>query len=477
MNRLVFLIIFILVSGVGWSVPRAIAGSKADTLQPIKTREKLAERVTIRFVLPVGNKHTRYTIITREMSVRENDNVLSDSLETIIDINQKRIFNLSLFTEVHIAVSRVNDSTIDLIVQVKEQWYIMPEVALQLADRNFNVWWKEQNRDIRRANARITLKHRNFRGYMENLSVTAQIGYTQRFALEYFKPYIDRNQKHGVGGSISVSKNEETFYITDSNKLEFVKKPGEYIIHQYEGALLYTFRPAYASKHLLELRYRNILINDTLVQLNPDYFKNGAKEMQMLQLLYRFELNRVDNWNYPLTGTKVVNYITTRIGFKGFNYQVSDALELGVYKKLGKKWYTGNIFRGRLTTPEDQPYILRSALGTGSEYIRGYEYYVIDGSQYGLMRNTLKYEALNVTVRNIPIKYLSAIPLRIYPKVFVDAGYVTNKFPGNSFLNDRLLYSYGVGIDLVSAYDFKLRVEYAWNHLGEKGLFLHINSE
>lgn len=477
MNRLVFSFIFFLLFGVGLWTPQIAAASKADTVESIKNKEKLAERVTIRYILPVGNKHTRYKIVTREMSVREGDEVLADSLEKIIDINQKRVFNLSLFTEVIISVSKVNESTIDLIVKVKEQWYIMPELAFQLADRNFNVWWKEQNHDIRRANARVTVKHRNFRGNMETLAGTVQIGYTRKFALEYFKPYIDKEQKHGLGVSVSMSNNEETFYITDSNKLKFVKKPGEYIISQFEGALVYTYRPAYESRHLLELRYKDVLVNDTIAKLNPDYFKNGEKEMKMVQMLYRYELNRVDNWNYPLVGLKVVNYTTARFGFEGFNFQLSDVVETGYFKKMGRKWFTGNILRGRLTTPVNQPYILRNALGSESEYIRGYEYYVIDGSQYGLLRNNLKFEALNVTLRNIPIRYLSAIPLRIYPKVFVDAGYVANKFPGNSFLNNKLLYSYGAGIDIVSAYDFKVRIEYAWNHLGEKGLFLHINSE
>jgi len=159
-------------------------------------------------------------------------------------------------------------------------------------------------------------------------------------------------------------------------------------------------------------------------------------------------------------------------------YQYYLQAEYAWFKKLGKKWNFSEVFRGRVTAPErNQPYVLRSALGTESEYIRGYEYYVIDGSQYGLIRNNLKYELLNVNIRNLPLRYLPTIPLRLYPKIFVDAGYVSNRFPFNSFLNNRVLYSAGFGIDIVSAYDFKLRLEYTFNHLGEKGLFLHINSE
>jgi hypothetical protein len=152
-------------------------------------------------------------------------------------------------------------------------------------------------------------------------------------------------------------------------------------------------------------------------------------------------------------------------------------IEAGKFYSMGDKWYSSNIIRARLMVPQKQPYAFRGALGIEPDYVRGYEYYVVDGSQFGLLRNSLKYELVNTTIRNIPIKYLPVLPIRLYPKIFTDFGYVVNKTPGNSFLNNRLLYSAGFGLDIVSAYDFKLRLEYTWNHLGEKGLFLHINSE
>jgi hypothetical protein len=40
-------------------------------------------------------------------------------------------------------------------------------------------------------------------------------------------------------------------------------------------------------------------------------------------------------------------------------------------------------------------------------------------------------------------------------------------------LGNRFLYTSGFGIDILTLYDFNLRVEYSFNQLGEKGLFLH----
>ena len=42
-----------------------------------------------------------------------------------------------------------------------------------------------------------------------------------------------------------------------------------------------------------------------------------------------------------------------------------------------------------------------------------------------------------------------------------------------SFLNNRMLYTGGMGFDIVSFYDTCIRLEYSINQLGQKGLFLH----
>ncbi len=445
---------------------------KADTSQKARF-----DKQTIRQISIEGNKSTRRSIILREMSVGEGDNVSRQKMEEIAELNRQRLMNLSLFSEVIVRSIPVNDSTVDWYITVRELWFIIPEMTLKLADRNFNVWWNEQNHDIRRANLGVTLKHRNFRGNREELSVTAQVGYTQKFGLEYFRPFIDKKQQNGIGASISYAQNEETFYKTDSNKLRFVKHPGIYIIRQFEAAAQYVHRPGYANRHTIEARFRDFKVDDTLVKLNSDYYMQGSKELQMLEFTYRYDLNLVDNWNYPLNGLKIVGHVIIRAGIKGFDFQSLASAEVGYFRRFGRKWLWSEILRGRLTAPDEQPYTFRYAMGSNSEYLRGYEYYVIDGSQYGLLRSNFKYELINTAIRKIPIKFLAVIPVRVYPKVFVDVGYAANRFPGNSFLNNKALIGYGAGIDVISIYDFKFRLEYAWNHLGQKGLFLHLNSE
>jgi hypothetical protein len=65
------------------------------------------------------------------------------------------------------------------------------------------------------------------------------------------------------------------------------------------------------------------------------------------------------------------------------------------------------------------------------------------------------------------------IPFNIYTRVYGNAGYIYNKYPGENILANRMLYSTGIGIDIVTIYDFTFKFEWSFNQLGQNGLFLH----
>jgi hypothetical protein len=127
--------------------------------------------------------------------------------------------------------------------------------------------------------------------------------------------------------------------------------------------------------------------------------------------------------------------------------------------------------------PFNQAYINQRGLGYGDSYLRGMEYLVIDGVATGLIKTTLKKKMVEF---NIPIpfklKSLSYIPFTIFAKTYGDLGYAFNKKEFASLLNNRLLYSGGFGIDILTFYDVNLRLEYSFNQLNQKGLFLHTQS-
>lgn len=447
---------------------------------PLKNKdqkEKKSSFITIRSIIVGGNKTTRRSVILREINIHEGDLILVDSIPQITNEIKLRLFNLQLFNEVEQHTVQDTDGKTDWYISVKERWHIVPSVSVQYADRNFNTWLVKENHDLRRITGVLTITDKNFNGNLEQLSLSVQEGYSQGLGISYLKPYLNKGQKHGIGFWLQASQGSQAYYNTDSNKLVYTGAySGPLIWHQFEGGLIYVYRPAYASKHTLRIGYKNYKVNDTIIRLNSDYFANKRDKARFIELSYRYEYNGTDNWNYSLTGQKIIASAIVRQGMQGLNFQSYAKVETGIFRNPLPRWYWSAILRGRFMYPANQPYYFRSALGTQTDYIRGYEYYITDGTNYGVIRLDLKRELFNNTY-SFPIKYFTAIPLRIYPKIFADAGYVGNTLPGNSFLNNRLLYSAGAGVDIVTLYDIKIRLEVAWNHLDQNGLYLHFNSE
>ena len=112
-------------------------------------------------------------------------------------------------------------------------------------------------------------------------------------------------------------------------------------------------------------------------------------------------------------------------------------------------------------------------------FMQGYEYYVIDGVAGGYLKTTLTRELLNFRIR-VPAtkkgKTPAKIPVRIFGKTYGNTGYVHNPQPGENILSNKMLYSGGFGIDILTFYDVTFKFEYSFNQLGQNGLFLHRKS-
>jgi len=110
--------------------------------------------------------------------------------------------------------------------------------------------------------------------------------------------------------------------------------------------------------------------------------------------------------------------------------------------------------------------------------VRGYEYYVIDGSKYVVAKTNLKWAIIpqnKIKFDFIKTEKFNTIPYAFYLNLFYDAGYVSeNKFNDvSNQLPGSYLYSLGLGIDFTTYYDKVARFEIARNNLGEIGFFLH----
>ena len=130
---------------------------------------------------------------------------------------------------------------------------------------------------------------------------------------------------------------------------------------------------------------------------------------------------------------------------------------------------------GMVKLPFSQPYSAKQFIGYDGNFLQGYEYYVIDGVAGGYTKASLSRSVFKARVNLNSKKYkcLNDIPIRLYAKTFVNAGYVYNTIAGQNQLTNRMLYSAGVGFDLVTYNDFIIKIEWSFNRLGENGLYLH----
>ena len=276
---------------------------------------------------------------------------------------------------------------------------------------------------------------------------------------------------------LSATQSRQTNYTSANDKLSYTGSyNGPVVLRQIEGGVNYSFRPAYATRHKIQIAYKYAGVGDSVTKLAPKYFDDHSKKARYLELLYRLEVNRVDNWNYSLDGFKLVNNVVFRMGFEGIHYQAFTNTEMGFFRDLTHEFYSSMVVRTRITYPEVMPYYFTGGLGTQTDYVRGYEYYVIDGSSYGIVRFELR-RALFSWSANLPVRYFTLVPLKVYAKIFTDGGYIKNSVLDYNFLSNRTLYSVGVGVDILTLYDVKVRVEYTRNHLNQNGLYLHFNSE
>ena len=136
------------------------------------------------------------------------------------------------------------------------------------------------------------------------------------------------------------------------------------------------------------------------------------------------------------------------------------------------------LLAGAVKVPFKQPYFNQRLLGYSDFAMQGYEYYVVDGVAGGYGKATISREILNFffQVKRKKDDKPTNIPFRVYAKTFVNAGYIYHPEPGLNTLSNRMLYSGGVGVDIITYFDFTFKLEWSFNLLGQNGIYLHRKS-
>lgn len=452
-------------------------GKEADPADTIPARFVKVEKIYI-----IGYERTRKSIITRELSIEENGIYDFAELTATLELDKQKIFNTQLFTSVDVTLLESTPGIGSVLVKVEERWYFFPSPIFQLADRNFNDWWFNRDRDLSRVNYGGRVDQYNLRGVNDRMRVLAQFGFIRVFQAAYSIPYIDKSQRHGFTGSITYNESKNVGYMTDDHLPTFLRSE-KLLLSRFRTALQYSYRNSFYNFHYFSVSYEKTQVDDTIRQLNPNFFGNDLINQQFVTLRYQFLRDRRDYRNYPLNGY-YISYVAEKMGLTGESdlNLWNSRVQYAKFWDLGKGFYFASNLTGLISGPASQPYANIQSLGYGRNYVRGFELDVVEGPRYVLSKNTFKKQLFKTTKdisKFMLIPQFQKLPLALYAKVFFDAGYVQNyrNYELNTRLSSEPLYGIGAGLDLVSFYDFVVRTEYSYNSQGDFHLFLNFKAE
>jgi outer membrane protein assembly factor BamA len=441
------------------------------------------DSLTVTQVNIFGNKITKEKIIIRELSFREGSKIAKSTIELFFEKEENRLRNTNLFVTQDIDWYSSGEDNIVVNLFLKERWYTFPIPLIELADRSFNEWWTNQNRDLSRIEYGLNFKRKNFRGRKEDLGLLLQFGFTQQLRLLYRIPFLDKKQSLGLTLRTSYTENNNIAYNTIGNKLQNVDFDRNNMREKIDFGFTLTKRVGFYDFHDVSVQYSNVKIADTVAYLNPDFFLDGKTLQRFFQIRYTFQHDLRDFSAYPLKGSYLNLYIE-KMGIGLFN-DVDIFTFKGNYTKyfhLGSKFYYASSASAKISLPELQPYSNMRALGYRQDFVRGYDLYVIEGQHFALQKNTFRFKFLDHRLdagKLMPIDQFSTVPIEMYFKTYFDVGYVRNSIVNfyNEPLSNKPLWGTGFGIDVVTFYNSVMRFEYSFNNRNEKGFFLYFSSD
>lgn len=437
-----------------------------------------------------GNKITKKDILLRELEFSKGDVVNKKDLFYKGQKSEENLKNLQLFNFIEINFSFVEvdgykkefDRGVKIHIKIVERWYIWPYPILEVSGRNFNVWWEEfkssDYSDFSRLNYGMFLNWENFRGNNELLQLKFRKGFKEHYVLRYNKPYINYKKTIGVEGLIHLFRRKKSFYKTENNTLLYIEEDG-FTTKDLEIRLKLNYKKGTRESHSLAMHYLHTKTTDEILLRNPEYLSNNCVEGDYFKVTYQYINEQRDYNEYPLHGyyldIEANKFIEKTSPVKHF--EIISRVEK--YIEPFQNLFLGSSLKGKWATNDFQPYFSQKALGF-EDYLRGYEYYVIDGQQYWISKTILKYvliENRKFDISFVKMKQFKKSHYSIYFSIFSDIGYVRDSQNGiENSLSNSFLWGKGVSLDYVTYYDKVLRIEYSMNHLGEKGIFLHFSN-
>lgn len=443
----------------------------------------------IRNIIIGGNKKTKAFVILREMTLHENDSFPAKDMDAELLRQRLNVFNLGLFNDVSINIKNWEEDSLDLFIQVRERWVIIPVPVIKFADRNVVEWWKQYNHDFKRLQYGLQLNWGNLTGRNDMLQVGFSFGFAQRLDMAYSIPTFNR-KKERVGLSVmySMMRSKHVAFNTIDDKLAYLDLSKSWQLQKIDIAAQVSYRKKIHVTHYFTAGYGFAAISDSVSDANPSYFLNERRTQHYLKVGYNFVADYRNVRAYPTEGWYMsVNF--TNFGFGFMRSRMTTAgFQLSKYFQWKKqpRFSVAALIKWQFSWPLKQPYSLQyiKSLGYDENTIRGYELNVIDGQHFVLFKNEYRcrlfslqlskmqrFKGKNAAVLNSSLAYL---PFNLYLTAYFDAGYVWDKyFTDNNFYKNKWQFGYGVGLNFVTFNSKVFRIEYSVNRYLKNGLYLH----
>lgn len=424
-----------------------------------------------------GNDVTKEKIILRELLFHVGDTINSSELDFLQEKSRENLLNTSLFNFVTITHKEMATDRINIHVDLQERWYIWPYPIFEHADRNLSSYL--YNKEWSRLDYGLFVLINNFRGRKEILKLKTIFGYNQSYVVSYYNPFIDKNQKLGIGAELKYIRNKELAYIINDNELEYLQFEKDYARKAINLISFLSYRPYMYTNHILGLKYEKVNVSDTVVALNQNYFYTKNNSLEIISLEYNFDFDARDSKIYPLKGFRVYSSLTKKgIGIytKEGPFFIQNILEENF--QISKRFYLNTSIFGKYSFNNYNSFYFSEAIGFDN-YLRGMEYYISNGMNYYISKSNFKFEIVpqtKIDINFLPTDKFSKAHYAMYINLFFDTGYVDSKNNIQTNISNEFLYSGGIGIDFVTYYDKVLRIEYSLNKFGEHGIFFHLGA-
>jgi hypothetical protein len=437
------------------------------------------DSVFIKSVSFVGNDRTKNNIIWREIKAPPTNLLSFAQFKKYNTQNEKQIESIGVFNDVFSVIDTIADDTIKITYHIKKAGRFFATPIVEVADRNLNVWYRDFGADFGRLNLGLMGTIMDINGLNRTLWVSAKTGFVNQLAFSYTHRNFQPSLKHAFKINAKLENSQEFHHaISSNNKQLFYRNDTTNIYKHFSIQATYIYRPKFFNIYSASLAWFSHSIMPSLLAQNTMLLGLNNTKLQYLDAALNWQYRNVDNVYYPLFGQNISIKNDYKINTKSMQLEQAFIYANAYYYwSLPKKVFIDANIKSRLLLKQSNAFLLQRAFGFDGNYVRGYEYYVTNGDNYLILKNEWKKEVFNKYFLKKYSKYTKPIPIAIYPKIYADAGYITNNRVWNeSTIANRWSYSIGAGADIRFGNFSVARLEYTLNDLGDYGLYLHLYS-